>query len=90
MVFVSQAALVSRCTRGEHHMTTEQFRVPDISCQHCVNAITKEVSALAGVKAVQVNLDDKRVTVEHAPEVTTEQIVAAINEAGYDEVARLN
>lgn len=71
-------------------MTTEQFRVPDISCQHCVTAITKEVSALAGVQKVQVTLDDKRVVVEHAPEVTTDQIVAAINEAGYDEVERLN
>ena len=71
-------------------MTTEQFRVPDISCQHCVNAITKEVTALAGVQRVQVSLDDKTVTVEHAPQVTPEQIVAAINEAGYDEVARLS
>lgn len=71
-------------------MTTEQFRVPEISCQHCVNAITKEVSTLAGVQRVQVNLDTKTVTVEHEPQVTTEQIVAAINEAGYDEVARLN
>jgi copper ion binding protein len=71
-------------------MTTEQFRVPEISCQHCVNAITKEVSALAGVKKVQISLDDKRVTVEHAPEVTAAQIVAAINEAGYDQVERLN
>jgi copper chaperone CopZ len=39
---------------------------------------------------VQVDLDSKTVTVEHAPQVTTEQIVTAINEAGYDEVARLN
>lgn len=71
-------------------MTTDQFRVPDISCQHCVNAITKEVTALAGVQRVQVNLDAKTVTVEHEPQVTADQIVAAINEAGYDEVARLN
>lgn len=71
-------------------MTTEQFRVPDISCQHCINAITKEVTALSGVQQVQINLNDKTVTVEHAPQVTTAQIVAAINEAGYDEVARIN
>ena len=71
-------------------MTTEQFRVPDISCQHCINAITKEVTALSGVQQVHINLNDKTVTVEHAPQVTTAQIVAAINEAGYDEVARLN
>jgi copper chaperone len=71
-------------------MTTEQFRVPDISCQHCVNAITKEVSLLDGVQRVQVDLGDKTVTVEHAQQVTTAQIVAAINEAGYDEVAQLS
>jgi copper chaperone len=71
-------------------MTIEQFRVPDISCQHCVNAITQEVSALAGVQRVQVDLDSKTVTVEHAPQITTVQIVAAINEAGYDEVAQLS
>ena len=71
-------------------MTTELFRVPDVSCQHCVNAITQEVSALPGVQRVQVALDEKTVTVEHSEQVTTDAIIAAINEAGYDEVARLN
>jgi copper ion binding protein len=71
-------------------MTTERFQVPGISCQHCVNAITKEVSAVAGVKNVSVVLEDKTVTVEHAESVPTTAIVAAINEAGYDEVAQVS
>ena len=71
-------------------MTTERFQVPEVSCQHCVNAITKEVAALAGVQRVQVNLGDKTVVVEHGEQVATDQIVAAINEAGYDEVTQLN
>ena len=71
-------------------MTTEQFQVPGISCQHCVNAITREVAAVPGVARVQVALESKTVTVEHAEQVPTAAIVAAINEAGYDEVARLN
>jgi copper ion binding protein len=71
-------------------MTTEQFRVPDISCAHCVNAITKEVSALPGIAQVKVELSDKTVTVEHDSRVDTATIVAAINEAGYDEVAQLS
>ena len=71
-------------------MTTERFQVPEVSCQHCVNAIAKEVSALPGVQRVQVNLDDKTVSVEHSEQVGIDQIVAAINEAGYDEVTRLN
>ncbi|KPV53994.1 copper-binding protein [Kouleothrix aurantiaca] len=71
-------------------MTTERFQVPDVSCQHCVNAITQEVSALPGVARVQVALDTKTVTVEHGEQVTTDAIIAAINEAGYDEVEPLN
>ena len=27
-------------------MITEQFQVPGVSCQHCVNAITSEVMAI--------------------------------------------
>ena len=68
-------------------MTTERFQVPEVSCQHCINAITKEVSAIPGVQRVQVALDDKTVTVEHNEHVQTAAIIAAINEAGYDEVA---
>ena len=71
-------------------MTTQRFQVPDVSCQHCINAITQEVSALPGVARVQVALDTKTVTVEHGEQVTTDAIIAAINEAGYDEVAPLN
>jgi len=71
-------------------VTTERFQVTGVSCQHCVNAITQEVSALPGVQRVQVALDNKTVTVEHAEQVNTDQIVAAINEAGYDEVAPLS
>lgn len=70
-------------------MITEQFQVPAISCQHCVNAITQEVSALPGVQQVQVSLDSKIVTVAHGDTVTAAAIVAAINEAGYDEVAQV-
>ena len=69
-------------------MITERFQVPGVSCQHCVNAITKEVTAIPGVQQVQVTLDSKTVTVAHAEQVSAEQIVAAIQEAGYDEVAR--
>jgi copper chaperone len=68
-------------------MTSEQFLVPGVSCQHCVSAVTKEVSAIAGVKEVKVNLDNKVVTVAHSDEVPTEAIIAAIQEAGYDEVS---
>lgn len=58
------------------------FNVPDVSCQHCVNAITKEVSSLGGVRNVQVDLNSKQVSVDAGDTVPTE----AINEAGYEDV----
>lgn len=70
-------------------MMTEQFSVPEVSCQHCVNSITAEVSAVTGVTQVDVDLTHKTVTVTHAPQVTTAAIVNAINEAGYDQVERV-
>ena len=70
-------------------MTSYYFRVPDISCDHCVRAITKEVSTLPGVAQVVVDLADKSVRVNHDGNVSTEDVMRAINEAGYDEVAVL-
>ena len=60
---------------------THTFAVPDISCQHCVDAITKEVSAVDNVESLTVDVDAKRVTVTGGVE---DAIVAAIDEAGYD------
>jgi copper chaperone len=67
-------------------MITEQFKVPGVSCGHCVSAVTKEVSALSGVQKVEVALDTKLVTVAHSDAVDSAAIVAAIQEAGYEEV----
>ena len=69
---------------------TTILSVPEISCQHCVNAITKEVSRLQGVRNVQVDLTTKRVSVEASEQVSPAQLVEAINEAGYDDVAVLS
>ncbi len=63
--------------------------VPEISCQHCVNAITGEVSQLKGVQNVAVDLGTKHVRVDADASVTPEAVVAAVNEAGYDEVTVL-
>ena len=60
---------------------TTTYSVPDISCQHCVDAITTEVTKVAGVTAVSVDLDTKTVAVDGGDDAA---IVAAIDEAGFD------
>lgn len=65
-------------------MTTTTYNVPDVSCEHCVRAVTQEVGKLEGVEDIQVDLDTKTVTVRREDRVTDAQIIAALDEAGYD------
>ncbi len=62
------------------------YTVPDISCDHCVNAITGAVSPLAGVDDVTVDLDAKTVTVA-GDGFDDAAVRDAIDDAGYDVVA---
>jgi len=62
---------------------TVVYDVPGVSCEHCRHAIESEVSQVAGVERVTVDLDAKTVTVSAEP-LDDEAIVAAIDEAGYD------
>ncbi|HEU5085504.1 MAG TPA: cation transporter [Acidimicrobiales bacterium] len=63
-------------------MSTVTYNVPDISCGHCVQAITGAVSPLDGVESVDVSIDDKTVTVEG--QFDDAAVREAIDEAGYD------
>jgi copper chaperone CopZ len=58
-----------------------------MTCEHCVRAVSDELTALAAVRSVRVDLVDgapSRVTVD-ATEVLDEQAVrAAVDEAGYE------
>ena len=61
------------------------YLVPGMTCDHCVAAITEEVSKVAGVTAVDVDLATKLVHV-HGTALDGAALVAAIDEAGYDAV----
>lgn len=65
-------------------MTTSTYTVSGMTCEHCVRSVTEEVGEVAGVTAVQVELDSGRLTVEgDADDVAVEQ---AVHEAGYQVV----
>ncbi|HET9017801.1 MAG TPA: cation transporter [Thermomicrobiaceae bacterium] len=65
-------------------MVERVYRVPDVSCEHCVHAITTELTRIAGVTHVDVNLDTKLVTVQSEEGVSDGALRAGIEEAGYD------
>ena len=60
--------------------------VPGMTCGHCEAAVKREVGSVAGVAGVDVDLDSKLVTVR-GEALDRDEIVAAIDEAGYDVVA---
>ena len=63
-----------------------EYTVNGMSCQHCVAAVTSEVARVAGVTAVEVDLERKRVTV-HGEDVDEAAVRDAIDEAGYEVAA---
>jgi copper ion binding protein len=63
-------------------MTTRTFTVEGMSCDHCVHAITGEVTKVGGVSSVNVDLAGKSVTVS-GDEFGDDAVRAAIDEAGY-------
>jgi copper chaperone len=62
------------------------YVVAGMTCDHCKVAVTDEVSKVRGVDEVDVDLDTKLVRISGA-DVDRADVVAAIDEAGYDAVA---
>ncbi len=55
-----------------------------MTCQHCVQSVTEEVSELPGVSGVEVDLASGRVTVSSERPVDDAAVRAAVAEAGYE------
>ena len=64
---------------------TLTYVVDGMSCEHCKVAIGSEVSKVAGVEQVDIDLATKRVVVSGAG-LDDEAVLDAIDEAGYDAV----
>ncbi|CAN5554271.1 heavy-metal-associated domain-containing protein [soil metagenome] len=67
-------------------MVTESFVVKGMTCGHCVQAVSDEVGALVGVQSVEVDLDTGAVVVTSDAPVAMSDLVAAVDEAGYEVV----
>lgn len=63
--------------------TTETYTVVGMTCDHCVRAVTAEVSAVHGVTGVHVDLATGQVSVTAERPVPLPQLREAIEEAGY-------
>lgn len=62
-------------------MNTIELELPDMSCGHCVRAVTEALQALDAQARVQAEVPARRVSVQTS--ATAEAVRAALTEAGY-------
>jgi len=60
------------------------YHVSGMTCDHCKNAVSSELSALPGVTAVDVDLESGAVTVDSDQPLQLDVVQAAVDEAGYE------
>lgn len=66
-------------------MTTTTYAVTGMTCEHCVHAVTEELSGLDGVSQVDVDLvpgGASKVTVTSEAALAERAVAAALDEAG--------
>lgn len=54
-----------------------------MTCGHCTTAIERELRAISGVQAVEIDLETKLVAV-HGYDLDDRELRTAIDEAGYE------
>lgn len=71
-------------------MSIKTINVDGMTCGHCVNAVTEEISKISGVTEVNVDLhagEISPVTITAGSEISDADIAAAVEEAGYSIVS---
>lgn len=72
--------------RGADTAHVRAYLVAGMSCGHCVQAVTEEVTKIDGVRQVQLALvpgGASRLSVTSDRPISTDQVSAALTEAGY-------
>ena len=75
--------------RGEHSekkvetVSTTEFQVTGMTCEHCEMSVREEVSEIAGVTGVEVSASNGRLAVTSDTDIDEAAVIAAVDEAGY-------
>ncbi len=63
---------------------TNTYNVTGMTCAHCVNSVTEEVTAIPEVERVKIDLENGTLTVTASEGLSDDDIRTAVEEAGYD------
>jgi copper chaperone CopZ len=67
-------------------VSSKTINVDGMTCDHCVNAVTEEISKIPGVTEVKIDLhvgEISQVAINAGIEISYADIAAAVEEAGY-------
>jgi len=67
--------------------TISEYVITGMTCAHCVQAVTEEVSSLSGVRDVTVDLTSAALSVVSDADIPFRDIERAVEEAGYSVAA---
>ncbi|MBA8792890.1 copper chaperone CopZ [Friedmanniella endophytica] len=67
-------------------MTTGEYRVTGMTCEHCEMSVREEVETIGGVEQVEVDAGTGRLVVTAAGGIDDRAVLAAVDEAGYSAV----
>ncbi len=67
-------------------MSSTDYAVRGMTCDHCAGAVTAEVTKIPGVTGVQGDVAAGRLTVDADQPVAAETVAEAVEEAGYEVV----
>ena len=62
----------------------KSIKIKGMSCQHCVMAATKALSAIDGIKDVKVDLKSGEASYDETKPVDLKVITDAVKKAGYE------
>lgn len=63
---------------------TTTIHIKGMSCNHCVQAVTRALQDLAGLQRIEINLESGTATLEHRDPLDMKQVRHQIEMAGYE------
>ncbi|MBF4996646.1 heavy-metal-associated domain-containing protein [Nocardia sp. BSTN01] len=65
-------------------MNETVYSVAGMTCGHCAGAVSRALTTLDGVEAVDVDVDAGRVTVRSSAPLPVDSVRTAVTDAGYE------
>ncbi|WP_308286223.1 heavy-metal-associated domain-containing protein [Actinomycetospora soli] len=63
--------------------STATYTVTGMTCEHCVLSVREELEEIAAVTAVDIDLDTGTVSLTASEPIASDEVRAAVEEAGY-------